>query len=291
MEEFCRHYGTVLLPTRPALPRHKGKIESGINYGQENALKGRSFESLGAQNLFLLDWESGVADTRIHGTTRQQVGKVFHEIECSKLLPLPASLFPVFEEAPRTVHRDGYIELQRAYYSVPPEYVGRQVWARWESRLVRIFNQRREVIAVHALAEPGKFTTDPNHLHSPYRRVIQHSLDYLLDRSRRIGAHTGSWAEAMVQQRGPIGTRVLHGLLALAQKHPVKALEGAAQKALHHGAWRLRDLRTLLEQTGPAPQLDFLEVHPLIRSLDAYQHCVPDCFAPSTINPEPLPST
>jgi hypothetical protein len=32
-EEFCRHYGTVMLPTRPAMPRHKGKIESGINYG------------------------------------------------------------------------------------------------------------------------------------------------------------------------------------------------------------------------------------------------------------------
>ena len=36
----------------------------------------------------------------------------------------------------------------------------------------------------HALAEAGKFTTDPNHLHSPYRHVIQHSLDYLLDRAR-----------------------------------------------------------------------------------------------------------
>jgi hypothetical protein len=202
-------------------------------------------------------------------------------------LPLPESLFPAFEEAPRTVHRDGYIELQRSYYSVPPEYVGRQVWARWESRLVRVFNQRREVIAVHALAEPGKFATDPNHLHSPHRHVIQHGLDYLLDRARLIGAHTGSWAEAMAQQRGPIGIRVLHGLLSLAGKHPVSALERAAQIALHHGAWRLRDLRALLEQAGPAPQLDFLETHPLIRSLDAYQHCVPDCFAPSTINQEP----
>jgi transposase len=286
VEEFCRHYGAVVLPTRPAMPRHKGKVESGINYGQENALKGRSFESLGEENLFLLDWERGVADTRIHGTTRQQVGKVFHEVERSRLLPLPPSLFPVFEEAPRTVHRDGYVELQRAYYSVPPEYVGRQVWARWESRLVRIFNQRREVIAVHALVEPGKFATDPNHLHSPHRYVIQQSLDYLLDRARLIGAHTGSWAEAMVHQRGPIGTRVLHGLLSLAQKHPVKALESAAQKALHHGAWRLRDLRTLLEQAGPAPQLDFLETHPIIRSLDTYQHCVPDCFAPSALNTE-----
>ena len=168
--EFCRHYGTVMLPTRPAMPRHKGKIEAGVKFAQNNALKGRSFASLAAQNLFLSEWESGVADTRIHGTTRQQVGKVFNEVERPKLLPLPAGLFPVFEEAPRTVHRDGYIELQRAYYSVPPEYVGRQVWARWESRLLRVFNQRREVIAVHALAEPGKFTTDPNHLHSPYRR-------------------------------------------------------------------------------------------------------------------------
>jgi len=287
--EFCRHYGTVMLPTRPAMPHHKGKVEAGVKFAQNNALKGRKFESLAQQNLFLLEWEKGVADRRIHGTTRKQVGHVFDEAERVHLLPLPSSLFPMFEEAPRTVHRDGYIELQRTYYSVPPEYVGRKVWARWESRLIRVFNQRREVIAVHVRAEPGKFVTDPNHLHSPHRRVIEQGLDYLLDRARLFGTHTGSWAQGMIQQRGPIGVRVLHGLLALAQKHPAKALEGAAQKALHHGAWRLRDLRILLEQAGPAPQLDFLETHPIIRNLDAYRDHVPDCFAPNnqTINSTP----
>ena len=278
--EFCRHYGTVIMPTRPAMPRHKGKVEAGVKYGQNNALKGRSFTSLAEQNLFLSDWERTVADTRIHGTTRQQVIKVFNEVERAKLLPLPASLFPVFEEAPRSVHRDGYVEVQRAYYSVPPEYVGRQVWVRWESKLVRVFNQRRDQIALHALAEPGKFTTDPLHQHSPYRRVIQRNLDYLLDRARLIGKHTGTWAEAMIEQRGPIGTRVLHGLLSLAGKHPVAALEAAAEKALHHGTWRLRDLRLLLDRAGPSPQLDFLETHPLIRSLDAYEALTPDCFNP-----------
>jgi hypothetical protein len=64
--------------------------------------------------------------------------------------------------------------------------------------LLRALNQHREVIAVHALAEPGKFTTDPTHLHSAYRRVVQASLDHLLDRARLIGPQTGSWAEAMV---------------------------------------------------------------------------------------------
>ena len=180
VEEFCRHYGTVILPTRPAMPHHKGKVEAGVKYAQDNALKGRTFHTLNEQNLFLAEWESKVADTRIHGTTRQQVGKVFQTAEQSRLLPLPASLFPVFEEAPRRVHRDGYVELKRAYYSVPPEYVGRQVWVRWESRMIRVFNQRREQIALHVLSEPGQFVTDPNHLHSPHRRVIQHSLEHLL---------------------------------------------------------------------------------------------------------------
>ncbi len=284
VEEFCQHYGTVILPTRPAMPHHKGKIESGVKYAQNNALKGRTFASLVEQNQFLLEWESAVADTRIHGTIRQQVGKLFNEVERPKLLVLATSLFPVFDEAPRTVHSDGYIELQRAFYSVPPEYVGRRVWARWDSRLVRVLNQRREVVAVHVRVEPGKFATDPNHLHSPYRRLVQHGLDYLLDRARLIGPQTGSWAEAMIQNRGPIGVRVLQGLLSLAEKHPVKALENAAQKALHHGAWRLRDLRTLLEAASPASQLDFLETHPLIRNLDTYRDCVPDCFASNTEN-------
>ena len=76
-------------------------------------------------------------------------------------------VFPVFEEARRTVHRDGYVEFQRAYYSVPPEYVGRQVWVRREARLMRVFNTRREQIALHARAEPGRFTTDPNHVQTP----------------------------------------------------------------------------------------------------------------------------
>ena len=111
---------------------------------------------------------------------------------------------------------------------------------------------------------------------------MQESLAHLLDRARLIGVHTGSWAESMVQQRGPIGTRVLHGLLALAQKHPIKKLEQAAQTALHHGTWRLRDLRVLLEQAAPSPQMDFLETHPLIRNLDTYRDCVPDCFTTAT---------
>ena len=271
LEEFARHYGTVILPTKPATPRHKGKVESAVKYAQNNAVKGRTFESLTAQNAYLADWEKNVADTRIHGTTRRQVSKLFEEVERPALQPLPASLFPVFEEARRTVHRDGYVEFKKAYYSAPPEYVGRQVWVRQETRLLRLYNTRREQIALHALAEPGKFTTDPAHLHSRKRHIIERGADYLLDRCRIIGPLTGTWAEAMHQTRGPQSLRVMQGLLQLAEKHPVAELEKAARIATHHGTWRLRDLKRLLTLPGNVVQMDFLENHPLIRSLDAYR--------------------
>lgn len=54
---FCRHYNTTVLPTKPYTPRHKGKVERGVAYVQENALKGRVFESIAKQNEYLATWE------------------------------------------------------------------------------------------------------------------------------------------------------------------------------------------------------------------------------------------
>jgi len=279
---FAEHYQTVILPTKSYTPRHKGKIESGINYVQDNALKGRVFGSLAEENQFLQEWESRVADTRIHGTTRQQVAEVFKTREQPQLRPLPAMLFPVFNEAPRTVHRDGHVEVARTYYSVPPEYVGRKVWARWELRLVRIFNTRMEQIALHVRQEPGRFSTDPTHLHPRKRSAIENGAEWLLDRARLLGPHCGDWAEGMMKKRGVEGIRVLQGFLHLAAKQTPAHMETASQLALAHGVWRLRELRGLLSHPTLQEQFQFIQQHPLIRDLSHYQALMPDCFTPTT---------
>jgi transposase len=278
VRSFGQHYGVVLLPTRPYTPRHKGKIERGIDYVQENALKGRSFASLNEQNQFLLEWERTVADTRLHGTTRQQVGAHFVS-ERPALQPLPTERFPCFQEARRVVHRDGHVEIDRAYYSVPPEYLARQVWARWDGRLVRIFNDRFEQIAVHAQHEPGRFSTQSQHIASPKISGVERGTAWLLGQVRRLGPHSSRWAEAMIAARGVEGVRVLQGLLNLAGRHPCAAIEHACDIALSHGAYRLRTLRALIERQGPRQeQLPFVEEHPLIRDLSAYGQFVHDIF-------------
>lgn len=286
---FCEHYGTVILPTKPAMPRHKGKIEAGIKYVQANGLAGKQFVSLGAQNMHLAHWEETVADTRIHGTTRQQVRAHFLTVEKPKLLPLPASLFPVFSEAPRKIHRDGYAEVDKAYYSVPPEYVRRKVWARWDAKMVRLFNERMEAIAVHVRQEPGKFKTDPAHIHDHKRTLIERGAQWILDRCRLLGQGAGTWAESLYRQRGAESLRVLQGLLALAEKHSAPQLDQACQLALTHDAWHLRDLRELLARPVAQEQFVFIEAHPLIRDLEAYDNLVPVCFSPAPPN-NPNPS-
>ena len=131
-----------------------------------------------------------MADTRLHGTIRKQVGKLFQEVERGALQPLPVERFPFFHEGQRIVHRDGHVEVAKAYYSVPPEYLGRTLWVRWDLRLVRIFNSRMEQIAVHVRQEPGRFSTRRTHIATEKRSGVERGAVYLLGRARLIGEHT-----------------------------------------------------------------------------------------------------
>jgi len=275
IQSFCEHYGTVILPTKPYTPRHKGKIERGIGYVKDNALKGHTFSSLQEQNEHLLNWEMRIADTRIHGTTRKQVGKLFREEEKSSLLPLPAGRFPCFQEAKRSVHRDGHIEVQKSYYSVPPEYTGREVWARWDGHIVRIFNCRMEQIIVHARVEPGKYQTLQQHIHSQKRSKIEKGTVWLLRKASLIGTNADKWAQEMLKARGIQGIRVLVGLLNLAHHYDSNRIDQACEIALTHDAFRLKTIRQLIQRGGPKQQeLEFIDEHPIIRSMSDYEAIV-----------------
>ena len=280
IQEFCRHYGTVVLPTRVRTPRHKGKIERGVGYAQSNALRGRTFTSVAEQNRFLAEWESTVADTRIHGTTRKQVGKVFAEVEKPALLPLPPGRFPCFQEAQRIVNRDGHVEVAKAYYSAPPEFLGRTVWARWDGHVVRLFDQQLRQIAIHAQHEPGRFTTVAKHIAPEKRGGIERGAAWWLNKASFIGAHAGSWAQSILRERGIHGVRIVMGLVSLTNRHPARTIEQACQVAQSHGAHRLRDIRNLLKRSASPTQeqFEFAAEHPLIRSLSDYSKLVHDAF-------------
>ncbi|HEX2697333.1 MAG TPA: IS21 family transposase [Anaerolineales bacterium] len=271
LAEFARFYGTVILPCLPATPRHKGKVERGVGYVKNNALAARSFPSLAAQNTFLLQWESTVADLRIHGTTKQQVAQLFAR-EKPALRPLPLALFPLFEEAQRQVHRDSYVEVAKSYYGVPPEYIGRPVWVRWDAREVRLFNQRWEQIQLHRRLEPGRFSKVLGIGGGAGR--LQSNLDYWLKRAGNLGSACQQWSQGLVQRRGFEAIRSLMGLVSLTNKHSFRLVNDACSRAMARDTWRLRDVRALLQSCEIQTHLAFAAQHPLIRNLSEYGHFI-----------------
>ena len=287
LRSFCEHYGCALLPTKPRTPWHKGKVERGVDYVQENALKGRTFSSLSEQNEHLLNWESVVADTRIHGTTKKQVLKVFEEHERSALQPLPLERFPNFEEAQRKVSRDGHIAMNKAFYSTPPEYLGHTMWVRWDKRLVRIFNDKMKQICVHATQPSGKFSTLPEHIASEKINPIERGADWLLKKVSFVGPNTRNWALGLIATRGIESVRVLHGLLNLSNKHRSELIEQACDTAHANQCYRLATIRKLIQHAGARQQqFEFLDAHPIIRNLSEYGDIVRVDFNKEVLNHE-----
>jgi transposase len=271
IEDFARHYGTVFLPTKSYTPRHKGKVESGVGYAQDNGLKAKEFDGLQAHNEEMGHWEAQVADLRIHGTTKKQVKKQFEEVERPALLPLPPERFPYFMEGHRKVHTDGHVEVEKAYYSVPPEYYRHEVWVRYDTRMVRVFDHRFQPIATHVRVEPGRFSTQDAHISSKKISRVEKGAEYLLGRASRIGPKTALWAKAVLEERGIQGVRMLNGLLSLTTRHSTAQMERACELAISHGAYRLKMLRQLLQEPRRQENFQFMEEHPLIRKMSDYQ--------------------
>lgn len=279
LQSFCEHYGIVLLPTKPRTPRHKGKVERGVAYVQDNALKARVYASLEEQNAALRQWETTIADTRIHGTTRQQVGRLFEELERGALRPLPKDRFAHFHEAQRKVSRDAHVAVGKAYYSVPPEYLGHTLWVRWDLRMVRIYDEQLRPICVHALKPPGKFSTHPEHLASEKISAVERGLDWQLAKIALVGAKTHAWAVGCVAARGVQASRVLQGLMALTRKHRSELIEGACDTAHANQCYRLQSLRRLLGRAeAKQGSFEFLEDHRLIRNLAVYGEEIRVCL-------------
>jgi transposase len=202
-KDMLSHYGVVAMPCRVRDPDRKGKVESGVAHAQKTPLKGMRFESLEEAQAYLDQWESRWADTRIHGTTKRQVSVMFAE-EKPFLLPLPLEPFRYYQYGERVVHLDGCVEVEAAYYSVPPGWIGKLVRIQWDLLHVRILDPRsHQLLREHVRQERGRHRIRPedNPKKTPLTTV------QLLARAAHAGAQIGTLCEAIHRQQGEVGIR------------------------------------------------------------------------------------
>lgn len=264
---FAAHWGFTPLPTQPRRPEENGKQERSGGYVKDNALKGRRFDSLDAQNAFLRHWNRTVARLRIHGTTRRQVWTHFVEVEQRALHPLASEAFPLFASGERTVHTDGHVEVAGAFYPVPLALLGQRVRVRWDTHLVRIFDGDT-LVMVHARVAAGVFAPRAGEPEASSRQ--QAFVDRLVGQCERVGPAVKQWADAALAARGVRAIRLIQGVLALTRRHPRERILAAVTEAHTHQHFRYQTIRQLVERTPVRPTQALATNDPAIRPMTQY---------------------
>lgn len=267
--DVLAHSHVVALPCRVRDPDRKGKVESGIGHTQKTPLKGQRFETLEAAQAYLDQWEARWADTRIHGTTKRQVSAMFAE-ERPHLGALPLEPFRYYRYGTRSVHLDGCVEVEAAYYSVPLGWISQRVTVQWNDLHVRVLDPKsgqllREHLRTrrghHRVAETDRPTRTPT-------KTLA-----LLDVARKAGPSIGAVCAHLLETEGVLAPRRILGVLSLARKHGPALTEDAAHFALEAGAPSYRFLRRYLERVK-APAAALKQIDPLIRQLTLYRDLI-----------------
>src|SRR6186997_2830717 len=219
--DVLAHYGVVALPCRVGDPDRKGKVEASVGHPQKTPLKGLRFETIEAAQAYLDRWEAHWADTRIHGTTKRQVAAMFAE-ERPTLRPLPVEPFRYYRFGERTVHLDGCVEVEAAYYGAPPGWIGRRVHVQWNDVHVRLIEPTtRQLLREHLRGRRGHHRIDDRDrpARTPPTTLV------LLGRAATAGAAIGLVCRQIHAQGTAHSVRQILGVLALAKKHGVAVVE------------------------------------------------------------------
>jgi hypothetical protein len=250
-------------------PDRKGKVESGVGHAQRTPLKGKKFESLDEAQAYLDHWEERWADTRIHGRTKRQVAVMFAE-EKPALQTLPLEPFRYYQYGERTVHLDGCVEVEAAYYGAPPGWLGRQVHVQWDSMYVRLLDPRTgELLREHLGQKRGGHRIREE---DRPKRTPLHTVQ-LLARAHKAGANIGAVCDAIHHRQAEAGLRRIQGMLSLTKQYGSAACDEACAAALELGVSEYQFVRRYLERSQQAP-LSLRQIDPLIRELTQYRDVI-----------------
>jgi transposase len=267
--DVLAHYGVVALPCRVEDPDRKGKVESGVGHAQKTPLKGLRFETIDEAQAYLDRWETNWGDTRIHGTVKRQVAAMFAE-ERPMLQPLPVEPFRYYKYGTRTVNLDGCIEVDAAYYSAPPGWIGREVQAQWNELYVRVMEPTTgRLLREHVRAPRGyhRIQDCDRPARTPKTTLA------LLAMARAAGPAIGQVCDHIHQHDGEAGVRRILGVLSLAKKHGAPVVEDVAKLAVEAGVQTYGFIRRYLDRRPPVP-LTLRQIDPLIRQLTLYRDLI-----------------
>jgi transposase len=251
--DYAQHCGFATDAARVRSPKDKPRVERAVQYVRGNFFAGEHFAGLADAQAAAEAWCQDVAGARIHGTIQARPAELFAEHEASALLPLSLPYdVPVFTKV--KVHRDFHVEVGRALYSAPKEYLGCHLDARADSALVKLFH-RGQLVKTHPRQQPGRRVTDPADLPAEKTTYAMRDVASLAKTARRHGDAIGVYAERLLDTDLPwTKMRQVYRLLGLVRRYGPGPVDTACQRALDLDVVSVTKIASMLDRaTENAP--------------------------------------
>lgn len=247
--DYAQHCGFATDPARVRAPKDKPRVERTVQYVRNNFFAGEQFVDLADAQAHAECWCRDRAGQRIHGTIQARPGEVFAQHEAPVLLAVPPPYdVPIFKTV--KVHRDYHIEVARALYSTPKDYIGQSLDVRVDSALVKLFS-RGQLVKIHPRQAPGGRVTDPDDLPAAKVGYAMRDLDRLIAAARRHGDDVGIYAERLLDDPLPwTRMRAVYRLLGLARRYGDAAVNTACGKALELDVVSVSKIASMLEKAA-----------------------------------------
>jgi hypothetical protein len=272
---FATHWGFAANPCMPRCPEHKGVVERDIGYTKHNALDGRRFNSLEEGNVSLRHWNKRWARTRIHGTTKCQVWKLFTELEQPRLQPLQQSPFEFFRVAIRKVDVNGLVEVEARYYAAPSRFVGDSVVVHFNKQWIKMYHDEQLIITHRRLEQRGRVSMPASCLPAWKHPNLESQERYYCRIARQIGPSTHTIVYRLLGTNDPLAIRRVRGILSLPRRFSDAVVENATTEALSRRMLNFHTVKSLCEHfstNAAAPSVPALtQQHDLIRPLSDYE--------------------
>lgn len=250
-QEMAEHYGTAVIPARPASPKDKPTAEGTVGVISTwiiAALRNEKFFSFSELNeairIKLNEFNSKPFQKK-QGSRLQ----AFEEEEKSFLLPLPASPYEMAVWSTATIQPDYLITVEKCKYSVPYEFIGHTVDIRYTSKTIEVFFQNNRIashVRRYGICDPQIL---PEHMPDNHRKFLTWNKDTFLDWAETVGQSTLAVMKAFlssykVEQQS---YKSCGALMKLADRYSVTRIEGACSRALSYTPNpSLRSIKTIL---------------------------------------------
>jgi transposase len=229
-QELSEHYGTAVLPARIKSPNDKPYAEGAVKTVQTwilAALRNRQFFSLTELNTAIRE---KLAEYNTRSFQKMEGSRETRYLEERDfLLPLPKHTFELCEWTKAKVAKDYHVKCGPKYYSVPYEYIGRDVNVRSSKNAVEVFYDGLR-ISSHIKYDTAKlYITEPSHMPSDHQKHGEWNGDRFRNWAKKIGPETLAVIEfflhnAKIEEQS---YKTCNALLHLSGKYSREKLENA----------------------------------------------------------------